>query len=391
MTSLWTRFGLALVLAGLTQVGAAAILSTAQPQAAEPAEPATDNAKTQAPVPVVSASPQLATAAVAAAAQEARGPAAPAYIRERVDALAKAFDGRVGIAVKSVDRGWETGWREAELFPQQSVSKLWVAITALDKVDKGRVSLNDRVSLSKSDLTLFHQPIRSKVLNGGNYTTSLQDLLEKAITTSDNTANDKLMRSVGGATAVRDTIAAKRLGAIRFYDGERALQSKIAGLIWSQNYSVGSAFYEARNALPMSVRRAAFNRYVEDPYDGASPDAIVDALARLKKGELLSPSSTALLLRTMGNTRTGPNRLKGGLSPGWTLSHKTGTGQVLGNVQAGYNDIGILTAPDGSSYSVAVMIKTTSAPLPTRMKLMNDVVRAVVRQHEMSKATGSSL
>ena len=34
----------------------------------------------------------------------------------------------------------------------------------------------------------------------------------KAITTSDNTANDKLMRSVGGPTAVRAMIAQKRLG-----------------------------------------------------------------------------------------------------------------------------------------------------------------------------------
>jgi len=83
----------------------------------------------------------------------------------------------------------------------------------------------------------------------------------------------------------------------------------------------------------------------------------------------------------MGNTKTGPNRLKGGLRPGWSLSHKTGTGQVLGSVQAGYNDIGILTAPDGRSYAVAVMIKRTSTPLGTRMALMNNVVRAVIDSH----------
>ena len=135
----------------------------------------------------------------------------------------------------------------------------------------------------------------------------------------------------------------------------------------------------------MSVRRSAFNRYVEDPYDGASANAIVGALARLKRGELLSPTSTARLLSIMGNTKTGPNRLKGGLKPGWSLSHKTGTGQVLGAVQAGYNDIGILTAPNGRSYAVAVMIKRTSTPLATRMTLMNNVVRAVIQQHEMSQ------
>jgi len=86
----------------------------------------------------------------------------------------------------------------------------------------------------------------------------------------------------------------------------------------------------------------------------------------------------------MGQTKTGANRLKGGLKPGWTLSHKTGTGQVLGSVQAGYNDIGILTAPDGRSYAVAVMIKRTSTPLATRMTLMNNVVRTVINQHDMT-------
>ena len=315
-------------------------------------------------------------------------PQAPAYIRDRVDALGKAFNGRVGISVKSVGDGWATDWRGKELYPQQSVSKLWVSITALDAVDRGRVRLEDRVSLNRSDLTLFHQPIAQQILGGG-YTTSLGELMVKAITTSDNTANDKLMRSVGGPEAVRAMIRAKGLGAIRFYDGERALQSRIAGLIWTQSYSIGQAFYQARDALPKAVRKAAFNRYVEDPYDGASPDAIVNALARLKSGDLLSPASTARLLSIMGNTKTGANRLKGGLKPGWTLSHKTGTGQILDGVQAGYNDIGILTAPDGSSYAVAVMIKRTSVPLPTRMTLMNNVVRAVITQHEMSHGGGA--
>jgi beta-lactamase class A len=313
-------------------------------------------------------------------------PPAPPYIRDRVNELGRGFDGRVGIAVRSVDEGWSTGWKAGEFYPQQSVSKLWVSITAMDAVDKGKVTLDDQVTLTRDDLTLFHQPIAMQIL-GGNYTTSLGDLMVRAITTSDNTANDKLMRSVGGPEAVRAMIREKRLGAVRFYNGERALQSRIAGLIWSPSYSIGNAFYEARDALPLAVRRAAFNRYVEDPYDGAAPNAIVSALARLKRGDLLSPASTQRLLAIMSNTKTGANRLKGGLAPGWVLNHKTGTGQVLGSSQAGYNDIGILTAPDGKSYAVAVMIKLTSVPLPVRMTLMNNVVRAVIAQHDMQYAS----
>ena len=361
MTSFWRRLGLALVMVGMTQVGASAASQYAPPQ--------------QAPAPVV---------------HRALPPQAPVYIRQRIDALGSQFNGRVGIAVRSVNEGWWTGWKADELYPQQSVSKLWVSITAFDAVDKGRVNLDQRVSLNRSDLTLFHQPIAAKILGGGA-TMSLNELMYQAITKSDNTANDKLMRSIGGPAAVRAMIAEKGLGSIRFYDGERALQSKIAGLIWTQSYSVGGAFYKARDALPYSLRSAAFNRYIEDPYDGAAPHAIVDALARLKRGELLSPSSTARLLSIMGNTKTGANRLKGGLKAGWSLSHKTGTGQVLGSVQAGYNDIGILTAPDGRSYAVAVMIKRTSTPLITRMTLMNNVVRAVIAQHEMRYAAAYTL
>jgi beta-lactamase class A len=356
MTSVRKRVGLALVFAATASVSASAT---------------TQNAPTLRSKPTVQ--------------PVRRAPPAPLYIRDRIAELGSGFDGRVGIAVKSIDDGWSTGWKADELYPQQSVSKLWVSITAMDAVDRGKVSLDDQVTLGRGDLTLFHQPIAAQILGGG-YTTTLGDLMVKAITTSDNTANDKLMRVVGGPNAVRAMIAAKHLGAIRFYNGERALQSRIAGLMWSPSYSIGNAFYDARDALPLSVRTAAFNRYVEDPYDGAAPSAVVNALARLKRGELLSPASTDHLLDIMSHTKTGANRLKGGLSSGWVLNHKTGTGQILGSQQAGYNDIGILTAPDGRSYSVAVMIKLTSVPLPVRMTLMNNVVRAVIAQHDMQYA-----
>ena len=315
---------------------------------------------------------------------------APKFVRDRIAELGRGFDGQVGIAVKSIDDGWETGWKDRDLYPQQSVSKLWVSITALDAVDRGRVSLDDKVTLTMADLTLFHEPIIEDILKTGSYTTTLGDLMLRAITTSDNTANDKLMRSVGGPTAVRAMIARKHLGSIRFANGERDMQSRIAGLTWSQDYALNGKFFEARDALPIKARSAAFNNYLDNPYDGAAPYAIVSALARLKRGELLSAASTAHLLDIMSRTHTGPQRLKGGLAPGWTLNHKTGTGQELGGEQAGYNDIGILTAPDGKSYAVAVMMKRTSTPLPVRMALMSDVTRAVIAQHDLASGGSSA-
>jgi len=305
---------------------------------------------------------------------------APADLRESVAALGRRFNGIAGISVVSVSDGWQLDYNAARLFPQQSCSKLWVAIATMDAVDKGRVKLDDRVTLTRNDLTLFHQPIRDKIMGGG-HTTTLGNLLFTAITESDNTANDKLMRSIGGPEVVRDMIEAKRLGSIRFYDGERALQSKIAGLIWSQSYSIGDAFYKARGALPVSVRRSSFERYVSDPYDGAAPHAVALALARLKKGELLSSSSTSRLLSIMASTKTGGLRVRAALKPGWKWSHKTGTGQNFQGRVGGINDIGILTAPDGKVYTMAIMTIPNKSD-GAAQDLMQDVARTVIASHE---------
>jgi beta-lactamase class A len=306
---------------------------------------------------------------------------APVALKQQVLTLAQRFDGKAGIAIVSLRDGWEIGWNSNSLFPQQSCSKLWVAITAMDAVDRGKLRLDDRVTLGRGDLTLFHQPLREKVLGQGAHTTTLGSLLFDAITESDNTANDKLMRSVGGPTAVREMIARKGLGAIRFYNGERALQSKIAGLIWSQSYSIGNAFFDARNALPMAVRKVAFERYLADPYDGASPHAIASALASLKRGELLKPASSAKLLSIMGQTRTGKLRVRAALAPGWDWNHKTGTGQELNGRIGGINDIGLLTAPDGSVYAMAIMTVPNSSDGGAQ-ELMRNVAKAVMAAHQ---------
>ncbi|HEX8239128.1 MAG TPA: class A beta-lactamase [Allosphingosinicella sp.] len=315
-----------------------------------------------------------ASAVPAATAQEA---AARRILEGQVRALGQAFNGDIGIAVRDVQSGWTTSYDGNTFFPQQSVSKFWVALTALDKADRGELSLSRPVTLTKSDITLFHQPIAAQIGANG-YTTTIESLMTRALQQSDNTCNDAVLWRSGGPEAVRAFLRDRGISGIRFGPGERLLQSEIAGIQWKQSYAYGGGFYAARNAVPASVRRAAFERYIKDPMDGATPLGIVDALARLKRGELLSPSSTQKLLSIMSNTKTGPQRLKGGLAPGWHLAHKTGTGQVLGGEQAGYNDIGVVTGPDGRSYALAVMIRRTSAPLGERMAAMQSTVRAVI-------------
>jgi beta-lactamase class A len=319
---------------------------------------------------------RVRTAQMSMPAQTGAQRALEARIRE----LGNAFNGDVGIAVRDVQTGWTTAFDGNTFFPQQSVSKFWVAITALDRADRGELNMEQNVTLTRADLTLFHQPIAAQVGANG-YTTTLSSLMFRAMTQSDNTCNDYVLRRAGGPEAVRAMLERKGLVGIRFGPGERLLQTRLAGLDgWRPEYQ-GAGFYAARARLPIAVRSAAFERYIADPIDGATPIGVVDALARLQQGDLLSPRSTQRLLSIMSQTRTGAQRLKGGLAPGWRLAHKTGTGQVLGATQTGYNDIGVVTSPDGRHYSIAVMIRRTGAPLGERMALMQNTVRAVINYH----------
>src|SRR5947209_6061160 len=148
MTSPWKRFGMVLAMVAAASISASATTRSVTP----------NPAARKGPPPVTQ-----------------HAPPAPQFIRDRINQLGAGFDGRVGIAVKSIDNGWTTGWKAGELYPQQSVSKLWVSITAMDAVDKGKVSLDDPVTLTRDDLTLFHQPIAEEVPKTGTFTTPLGD------------------------------------------------------------------------------------------------------------------------------------------------------------------------------------------------------------------------
>ena len=329
----------------------------------------------------------------AAPSPEPEEPTAQDLAREElatlIDIIGEEFAGEVGISVREVDGGWTTGWNDGVPMPQQSVSKLWVSMTALDMADKGQLDFEKVVTIRKPDLTVFYQPTRKLVLQRGSFTTDLNGFMLRAITESDNTANDVMLRNVGGPARVEEMLAEKKLAGVRFGTDEITKQSRIAGVVWKPEYSIGGAFFDARDKVPDAVRRKAFESYLANPMDGASAAGISNALARLARGELLSEKSTTRLIETMKMTKSGPNRLKGGVPSGWEIAHKTGTGQYFDGTQSGYNDIALIFAPDGTAYAVAVLIKQTKNGVPANMAMMQAVTGAVVSYHEASREAES--
>lgn len=353
-----------------------ACVSAPEPRPAPP--PKKPAASLPAPKPVAAPRPAPKADNIAKTAGYDRP--APELVDE-IQALWKAFPGKTGIAIRRIDGDWVLSQRGDEFFPQQSVSKLWVAMAWFDAVDRGATQLGATIRIGPDDLTLFHQPIASRVNRDGPIEEPASVLVETAIVTSDNTANDSVMRTLGGPDAVRSFLTRKNLSGIRFGPGERLLQSGIAGLNWTQAMSTGRSFQAERDKLPDWIRKKALESYLADPVDGATPVAIVNGLSRLARGELLSEQSTRQVLSMLERVQSGPQRLKAGAPEGWTVGHKTGTGQVFEATATGYNDVGIITAPDGTRYAVAVMLASTTASVPERMALMQSVARAIATWH----------
>lgn len=245
--------------------------------------------------------------------------------------------------------------RGDERFPLQSVMKLVVAVAALDAVDRSRWRLDDEVVVRRDDISVGVQPLARLVTPEG-YRTSVRDLLFGAVVASDSAATDILIARLGGTSAVQALLNSRNLSGIRIDRDERHLQSESVGLTWQSDYVDAALFRKAVEAVSSDARQQAFDAYLSDPRDTATPAAMAALLADLADGRLLSAESTRHLLEVMTRTTTFPDRLKAGLPPGWTIGHKTGTGLDWRGMNAATNDVGLLRAPDGETLAVAAFI-----------------------------------
>jgi beta-lactamase class A len=301
--------------------------------------------------------------------------AADAKLQSKIDALWKKFPGRVGIAIYPPLSKDIIGKRQTERFPQQSVSKMWV----LEQEAAGKLSLDKRIRVSGDDVVVFSQPLKRYLDGRDSFEMPIRELLAHAINASDNLANSVLLQLAGGPKSINKMLDRRKVTSIRFGPGEVLLQSAIAGVEWKPQYRQGNAFKAQRSRIPMEKREAALAAYLETPLDGAAPGTIVLVLKRFSERGPNDPG--AKLLKLMEGTYTGKSRLRSGLAPRWSLAHKTGTGQVLGLTSTAINDVGVMKAPDGCLYPVAVMIAQTRSDMQVTNGLMQNVARAIIHHH----------
>ncbi|KWV13730.1 class A beta-lactamase [Xanthomonas translucens pv. translucens] len=245
----------------------------------------------------------LAAAVLAVAAVDANVPKNKVQtLAQRLAGIERRTGGRLGVTLLDGSGTVLGGQRQDERFPMCSTFKFVLTAAVLQRVDRGELSLQQRLPVRAADM-LSHAPVTERHVGG---TLSVAELCRATMLFSDNPAANLLFPLVGDPP-----------GLTRFLR------------------TLGDAQTRSDRHEPEMNRFAA-----GDPRDTTTPAAMAATLRTLLLGDVLRPASRQCLSEWMIDNRTGDACLRAGLPRSWKIGDKTGS-----NGTDTRNDIAIVWPP----------------------------------------------
>jgi beta-lactamase class A len=119
---------------------------------------------------------------------------------------------------------------------------------------------------------------------------------------------------------------------------------------------------------------------LRDRRDTASPRALATLLFKLLSSHLIQPRFVTLVLDLMRRTKTGEDRLKGGMLPGWTIAHRGGTSLTVLGRTAAFNDVGVATGKSGGRIAIVLLISDATLASDELARFHRATARAVLQE-----------
>ncbi|MFP4605122.1 MAG: serine hydrolase [Bacteroidales bacterium] len=264
-------------------------------------------------------------------------------LEKQLVSIEDKMDGELGVYVKNLADGQELKFNSDEHWYFASTIKIPLGIAILQKVEAGEISLDDELTLRKTDFVdgsgdLIRQN------PGKKYT--IRELLIKMIKNSDSTATDMLIRLLGEEEfneQIREHMVSKGINQITSimqvrYDAYSEIHDNIENLsnmdiVRANSTDTRTERYNTllemmkidRNDAKVGSIEEAFERYYRRDLNSGKAEAMGIILQRLYKGELLNKEHTDFLLDVMKGVTTGDRRIKAGLPQGTEFAQKTGT------------------------------------------------------------------
>ena len=273
-----------------------------------------------------------------------------AELKKEISKITEGKKATVAVSVLGIDFPFQYNNNNAEKkLPMQSVFKYHIALAVLDLVDQGKLSLDQKVFIKKSELLPnTWSPIREKNPEG-NFEMPISELIEYTVAMSDNVGCDVLLRLIGGPKVVNDYIVSKGVKNTQIVYNEELMQSA-----WKNQYENYTTMKSA-------------TRLLKDFY----------------KGKILSKKSTEFLLAVMYRTSTGLNKIVEQLPKYAKVAHKTGSsGKNDAGLTGAENDIAIITLPNGKTYAIAIFVIDSMESYGVNCKMISDISKVVFENLE---------
>jgi beta-lactamase class A len=294
-------------------------------------------------------------------------------LRRRIEGVIKRAGGEVGVALRHLESGQGLELNAGSPFPMASTFKVPVLVEVMAQVKEGRFSLDDEVSVQKTDQHLGSGMLSSLTAPGIKLT--VRNLINLMMMISDNSATDVLLAKVGAENVNKrlrqygvEGISVDRSCQELIMDWMGVDYQKYRGLTLEQIEA------ESRKTPERSpeARRESRRKFILDPRDQSTPAAMNRLLDKIYKKEILNPESCDLILSIMLQCQTGEGRIKGELPPGTPVAHKTGT------IAGTFNDTGIITLPDGLGHvALTVFTKDSEDEAEDVERIIAEIARLV--------------
>jgi len=256
-------------------------------------------------------------------------------LQQELARIAQGTGGRLGVAVLDTETGLRASLHGNERFPMCSTFKALASAAVLRQVDCGQSSLDQHIQFEAKDIQPYSPVTKERVGSG----MTLAEICEAAITQSDNTAGNMLLREIGGPAGLTSFFRSIGDNVSRLDRWEVALNEGTPG----------------------------------DPRDTTSPAAMLKNLQRVLLGDTLSANSRQTLTDWMVGNKTGGARLRAGVPHDGRVADKTGTGE-----RGTANDIGVFWPPGRKPVVVTVYLTDTKVDAAQCNEAIAKVARAVV-------------
>ncbi|GAA1975105.1 serine hydrolase [Nocardioides panacihumi] len=261
--------------------------------------------------------------------------------------------------------GKEVGWRSDNPVVTASVFKVSVLLEYVRQVSSGELDPREQLEITDADRVLG--PSGLSVFTDDTRW-SLRDLATSMMTVSDNTATDVLV-DILGLDRINKTLADLGLPGT-------VLVGACQGIFDAALVELGVSDFAQLDAAMESLGSDVAGMAFCDPArtNRSTPRESTELLARIWSDEAATPEACAEARRILG-LQVWSHRLASGFPDDRIrVSGKTGT------IGVARNEIGVVEYPDGSSYAIAVFLRTSRFAYrqPAADALIGRVARALV-------------